>query len=31
MKLEPIFEKQAIRPAQVKTIAFGQNQLALPV
>ncbi len=29
--LTPIFEKQALRPAQAKVIAFGSNQLALPV
>jgi hypothetical protein len=30
-QLEPIFEKESLRPSQAKTIAFGQNQLALPV
>lgn len=29
--LEPIFESKAIRPSQAKSIAFGNNQLILPV
>jgi len=29
--LEPIFETQSIRPSQAKSIAFGINQLTLPL
>jgi hypothetical protein len=29
--LEPIFETSKLRPSQAKTIAFGNNQLAMPV